>query len=196
MLIRKLHLLPASLLGILLGFAFFAISAAAQTTAPNEWTWVAGNGAGSSNPINRLGASSWTDHNGNLWLYGGYYYTTNQYCTCVTADLDDLWMFAPSTHQWTFISGINNEGLNTPGSYGTLGTPASSNTPGSRDSAVSWTDSSGNLWLFGGSYTSAGYFLNDLWEFNPSTQDWVWMGGAVHCRLAAWQWAHPVCMEH
>ena len=178
MLIRKLHLLSGALLGILLGFAFFAISAAAQTTAPDEWTWVSGNGAGSSNPINRLGSSSWTDHNGNLWLYGGYYYTANQSCTCVTADLDDLWMFAPSTNQWTFVSGISNSGLNTPGSYGTLGTPAPSNTPGGRDSAVSWTDSSGNLWLFGGSYTSTGYFLNDLWEFNPSTQDWVWMGGS------------------
>jgi hypothetical protein len=177
-LIRNLHLPSGSLLGVLLGFAFFAISAVAQTTAPNEWTWVSGNGAGSSNPINRLGASSWTDHNGNLWLYGGYYYTTNQYCTCTTADLDDLWMFNPSTNQWTFISGLENDGLNTPGSYGALGTPASSNNPGGRDSAVSWTDSSGNLWLFGGSYTSSGYFLNDLWEFNPSTQDWVWMGGS------------------
>ena len=39
--------------------------------------------------------------------------------------------------------------------------------------AVSWTDSSGNLWLFGGDgYDAdggAGY-LNDLWEFNPSNQ--------------------------
>ena len=37
-----------------------------------------------------------------------------------------------------------------PGVYGTLGTPAAGNVPGGRFGAVSWTDSSGHLWLFGG----------------------------------------------
>ena len=58
------------------------------------------------------------------------------------------------------------------GVYGTLGTPAAGNIPGGRDGAATWTDSSGNLWLFGGFGFDAngtmGY-LNDLWEFNPST---------------------------
>lgn len=68
--------------------------------------------------------------------------------------------------------------------YGTLGVASASNTPGGRDSAVAWIDSSGSLWLFGGfGYDSAsgtggtsGY-LNDLWEFNPTTNEWTWVGG-------------------
>lgn len=46
---------------------------------------------------------------------------------------------------------------------------------------MGWTDSSGILWLFGGSgYDSAGNFgyLNDLWAFNPSLAQWVWQGGS------------------
>src|SRR5208337_3747457 len=52
--------------------------------------------------------------------------------------------------------------------------------PGSRMWASNWTDSSGNLWLFGGfgfDSTGAAGDLNDLWEFNPSTKQWAWMGG-------------------
>jgi hypothetical protein len=48
--------------------------------------------------------------------------------------------------------------------------------------AASWTDSSGNLWLFGGCWLRCqrGLWLdlNDLWEFNPSTNEWAWMGGS------------------
>ena len=44
-----------------------------------------------------------------------------------------------------------------------------------------WTDSRGNLWLFGGEgYDSIGArgYLNDLWEFNPSTNEWTWVSGS------------------
>jgi N-acetylneuraminic acid mutarotase len=54
--------------------------------------------------------------------------------------------------------------------YGTLGTPATVNIPGSRLDASAWTDSSGNLWLFGGEGFDAngnlGY-LNDVWRYQP-----------------------------
>jgi hypothetical protein len=66
------------------------------------------------------------------------------------------------------------------GVYGTLQTPAAGNIPGDRQGAASWTDSEGNLWLFGGDgIDSAGIwgYLNDLWEFNPSTNEWAWMSG-------------------
>jgi len=68
-----------------------------------------------------------------------------------------------------------------PGVYGILGTPDAANTPGGRDSAATWTDSSGNFWLFGGGgYDANGNYgtLNDLWEFQPSTQIWTWIGGS------------------
>lgn len=37
-----------------------------------------------------------------------------------------------------------------PGKYGSLGTPAVSNLPGGRESALAWIDSGGMVWLFGG----------------------------------------------
>ena len=67
------------------------------------------------------------------------------------------------------------------GVYGTLGVAAASNVPGARNSAVSWIDSSGNLWLFGGygfdSAATEGY-LNDLCEFDQATKEWTWVSGA------------------
>jgi N-acetylneuraminic acid mutarotase len=59
--------------------------------------------------------------------------------------------------------------------------PGAGNTPGSRYEATGWTDSTGNFWLFGGiAYDASGQFgyLNDLWEFNPSVNEWAWMGGS------------------
>ena len=56
------------------------------------------------------------------------------------------------------------------GVYGTLGVAAAGNVPGGRYGPVSWIDSSGNPWLFGGqgfaSIATYGY-LNDLWEYQP-----------------------------
>ena len=69
--------------------------------------------------------------------------------------------------------------------YGTLGQPAAGTTPG-REGASTWTDSSGNFWLFGGGgYDSNGNvgYLNDLWELNPSTREWTWMGGSSTIRI-------------
>ena len=56
------------------------------------------------------------------------------------------------------------------GVYGTEGMPAPANIPGARWDAISWTDSSGNFWLFGGGgYDVNGTddLLNDLWKFTP-----------------------------
>ena len=59
------------------------------------------------------------------------------------------------------------------GVYGTSGVPASGNIPGGRYTASTWTDSGGNLWLFGGwGYDAAGSvgYLNDLWKYQlPQT---------------------------
>src|SRR5690349_15290821 len=71
-------------------------------------------------------------------------------------------------NEWTWQSGTSmfpvtcapsNNYCAQPGVYGTQGTPAPANTPGSRAGSASSTDSQGNLWLFGGSG------MNDLWKF-------------------------------
>jgi N-acetylneuraminic acid mutarotase len=156
----------------------------------NEWAWMGGsNVANASGTYGSLGVAastnvpgvrnfgpvSWTDASGNLWLFGGNGIDS----AATTGDLNDLWKYNITSGQWTWVSGSNLVSQN--GTYGTLNTAAASNVPGARDSAVSWIDASGNLWLFGGEgLDSAGTFgnLNDLWEYTVSTNKWTWKGGS------------------
>ena len=46
------------------------------------------------------------------------------------------------------MSGSNQ--VNQAGTYGVIGQASSTNIPGGREFAVSWIDSSNDLWLFGG----------------------------------------------
>jgi hypothetical protein len=156
--------------------------------------------AASNEPGARLGGVSWTDPSGNLWLFGGSgnvvnpstaciegTSTTTVGCTTTVASvctapapavpslLNDLWQFNTASKQWTWVSG-SNQVLNPTGVYGTQGTSAASNVPGGRNNAVSYADTGGNLWLFGGQdLVSLG--RNDLWEFTPTTSQWVWVNG-------------------
>jgi hypothetical protein len=144
-----------------------------------EWTWMSGsnfhNQSGtygtlgtpstSNVPGGRFGSVSWTDKSGNLWLFGGQ--------GSPNEDLNDLWEY--SAGEWTWMNGSN--GFNQNGTYGTLGAAAAGNVPGARQNAVSWTDKSGNFWLFGGLATGKGHF-NDLWEYSTATGEWTWMGGS------------------
>ena len=153
------------------------------------WTWVSGGdttnavgvygpqGTASVNnaPGARSSAVSWMDKSGNLWLFGGGGYGSN----ATWGELNDLWEFNPTTKAWTWMSGSST--VNSSGVYGALGTAATTNTPAGRGNAVSWIDSGGNLWLFGGlGYGSNGTegCLNDLWEFSPSAKTWTWMNGS------------------
>jgi len=83
------------------------------------------------------------------------------------------------TGPWSWSSGSETNGA--AGVYGTRGVAAAGSVPGARASAVSWTDSAGNLWLFGGTYVDANgnlFYLNDLWQYTPSNGLWTWMSGA------------------
>jgi hypothetical protein len=164
------------------------------------WTWVGGSNVagvkgtygtiGESGPLNTPGArylsTSWTDAQGNLWLFGGYGLDGVSVLP-FTAALSDLWEYNIGTGQWTWKGGYETAGWQ--GNYGTLGVPGPGNLgaanvgniPGSRRGAVAWTDASGNFWLFGGfgfdSQNNRGQ-LNDLWQYNPTTGDWTWESGA------------------
>ena len=145
------------------------IIASAQT----EGQGGAYNGLGATGlPAARLGAAAWTDNAGNFWLFGGS--DGNNF-------LNDLWKYDPSglspsnytttEGQWTWVSG--SALVDQPGTYssGTL-------VPGARTNAVTWTDASGSLWLFGGfGYDGSGNigYLNDLWEFTGG--NWIWVSG-------------------
>ncbi len=166
-------------------------------TGQSEWVSGANvvndQGNTSTTPPSRAYAATWTDRDGNFWLFGGE--GTNSAGT--TYYLNDLWCFTPAyvdsnnnavSHAcnqetasdsvtpvpgkaitagtWTLVSAGTANGS---GAYGTILTPKSTNIPGARLSAQAWADNAGNLWLFGGSgYDSAGTVgsMNDVWRFN------------------------------
>jgi len=150
-----------------------------------EWVWLNGSNTGTTPgvwgtlgvpaagniPSPRSNGVGWIDANGNFWLFGGS--GEDSTGSGGGGDLNDLWEYSPSTNEWTWESGSNIAGAS--GVYGTMGTPSTSNTPGARDGSVSWVDSSGNLWLFGGEVNDS--VSNDLWMFNPTTKAWTWESG-------------------
>jgi N-acetylneuraminic acid mutarotase len=155
--------------------------------ASNQWTWVCGSNTNNQNgvygtlsvpsPVNIPGGkyfpTCWSDASGNMYMFGGYGYST------VSVNyLNDLWKYNPVTNQWTWING--SSGSNATGVYGTLGIASALNIPGSRFSSAGWKDVSGNFWLFGGhGYASINNGeLNDLFKYNPITNQWTWMKGS------------------
>jgi N-acetylneuraminic acid mutarotase len=139
------------------------------------WVWVSGN-----NTINAYGkygtkgvpdvgnypgaqhlAILWGDVQDNLWLFGGQGYTWFPF-----GNLNDLLMFNSTTKLWTWILG--NQLVDDHGIYGTKGVLDDGIYPCGRSGAVSWKDSQGNFWFFGGfgypTMISGGY-LNDLWKY-------------------------------
>jgi len=152
-----------------------------------DWAWITGSNtpnapgvygtqgqaAAANTPGARSNAVTWTDPDGNLWLFGGM--RADPYFSY----FNDLWKFVPSTGLWTWISGANTP--DSVGNYGSQGTASAGSVPGARGSAVAWTDSAGNLWLFGGAgHDSTGLYgdLNDLWEYAPDTGLWTWVSGS------------------
>jgi N-acetylneuraminic acid mutarotase len=150
-----------------------------------NWTWMAGLNTSSSpsgvygtrgvaattnSPGGRYQAVSWVDSSGNFWLFGGLGVDANG----TEEVLNDLWEF--SNGEWTWVSGSTV--VNQPGVYGTPSFPSPTNVPGARSEAVGWSDSFGNMWLFGGDgYAATGSGpLDDLWEY--SNGGWIWQGGS------------------
>lgn len=79
-----------------------------------------------------------------------------------------------STLPTTYGAGIiyNAQHENQLGIYSNIGSnvPFPTPIPGGRWGAATWTDASGNLWLFGGNGNSSNStgLLNDMWEYNTS----------------------------
>jgi hypothetical protein len=151
----------------------------------NQWTWVNGDSVvdvidefgpkGIFSVLNKPGGNmagnAWVDPSGNFWLQGGSGY--------FNAPLPALWKYNPSTNLWAWIASA-------PSIYGDQGIADKKNYPGARYLGLTWTDVSGNFWLFAGSrntsYTGVGGFsvgdlFNDLWKYDPSTNLWSWMKG-------------------
>ena len=151
----------------------------------SDWTWIGGSdqpnqagtygskgvAAAANIPGGREGAVFWSDAAGNRWLFGGWGLDASGN----TGYLNDLWKFDGTA--WTWVGGSNL--VNQAGVYGTRGTTEATSIPGGREGATTWTDASGNQWLFGGAgFDASGnqHYLNDLWKFDGA--DWTWAGGS------------------
>ena len=150
----------------------------------NTWTWVSGSKtsnqaavygtqgteSGSNIPSARFGALSWIQ-NDNLYLFGGQ--------IAASTRVNDLWKFNIASQKWTWISGNNTSNQN--GIYGTKGVSSVQNIPGARQAGIAWTGNDNKFYLFGGDgapYAGPASYLNDLWSFNPSNNEWTWISGS------------------
>jgi len=182
-----------------IAFCLALLSACASKEPPADdqeptdvWTWISGSDQtweagvygqkGVASPGNvpgaRFLAASWSGADGNLWIFGGIGRDAGDF---LETELNDLWKYDPASDRWTWVSGSSYGGQ--PGSYGTKGVAASTNVPGSRYGAVTWTDPGGRLWLFGGvgiAVEEESGELNDLWRFDPATFLWTWISGGDH----------------
>jgi N-acetylneuraminic acid mutarotase len=79
-----------------------------------------------------------------------------------------------SSSKWTWVAG--QSGISHRGVGGTKGTEGATVLPSARFGHIGWTDTAGNLWLFGGDFNNSNR-LNDLWRFNTTTKYWMWKDG-------------------
>ncbi len=132
-----------------------------------------GTGSTSNYPGCRYGGGIAADASGNIWIFSGYGYTSNNY-----GYTNDLWRFVPSTGVWTWMSG--SQSVNIYGVYGTQGTGSTSNYPGSRFIGNLNADNAGNLWVspaYGFAQNNSG-LLNELWKYTISNGQWTWVKGS------------------
>lgn len=181
--------------------------------ATNMWTWIGGStvtmsaavygiiGLPSVNniPSSRSGGAFWTDSQGKFWLYGGTTIGTgySQY----NGVLSDLWKYDPITNEWTWMNGSSTN-LYVPPLWGTIGIASPGNTPGGRTNFGFWKDNNDNLWLFGGTWNNssvAGVF-NDLWKYDISVNQWIWVRGSTNYYWSPYvtpaPWNYPVMCNH
>ena len=104
----------------------------------NNTTWTKLTNVTNAPSVRYGGAVAWKDSSGNAYIFGGF---NGNY-------LNDLWRFNGTS--WFQVTNAD----------GGLGKPSV------RSGAVSWKDSSGNAYVFGGRNAN---YLNDLWRFNGTS---------------------------
>ncbi len=151
-----------------------------------NWVWIGGSNLISpaykaSSPAGRFGSYSWSDPDGDLWMYGGM----EHYAGGTAGFAGDLWHLNSINAAWTLIKG--NRTLDAPPVYGTQVVAASNNNPGGRMRGQAWVGRDGRLWLFGGQLDQKSTPVkkgNDLWVYDPSTAMWKWVTGSSTANAA------------
>jgi hypothetical protein len=165
-----------------LGTATSAVTTVIIDCGHNDWAWFDGpNTANSkgistappppspptfdaSSPGGRRYPATWTDLNGNLWLFGGTGLDLNGAFSPPPVAMNDMWEYVGTQ---SYFGGYGNLWNNL------LVFPAAGPSP--RDGAVSWTDTTadattGDLFLFGG---EGGGFFNDIWRYHIASNAWT-----------------------
>ncbi|HMK18140.1 MAG TPA: kelch repeat-containing protein [Chitinophagaceae bacterium] len=82
------------------------------------------------------------------------------------------------SQEWAWLK--NRTDLYMPGVYTSIGNVNSTNTPGARRDGILWY-ANNSVYLFGGNgfdgLANEGV-LNDTWQYNPQTNNWVWIKGS------------------
>ncbi|MBB6369601.1 kelch repeat-containing protein [Chryseobacterium shigense] len=124
--------------------------------------------------------AQWKDTDGNLWIYGICGKYGNEINSTGYSSVD-LWKFNSSQKKWQWINGNENSFFKSYTgdllNYGTINVENKRNAPGRRIDAMSWIDTNGNLWMFGGQVPQVNSYYQDLWMFNVTSNNWVWKGG-------------------
>jgi hypothetical protein len=176
---------------IVWGFQGTAVAAVTDVTVDcghDDWTWMDGDNTGNqkgsftaltvpppttptqntSTPGGRRYPATWTDLNGNLWLFGGYGYSYDPNFPRQPTFFGDTWEY---TGTQIYFGGFNNL-------WQVVKAEQADTAPDDRWGAVTWTDPSGDLFLFGGANDS--FFYNDLWKFNIATKKWSQIAGGIN----------------
>lgn len=122
-------------------------------------------------PASRQAMMTWSDDDGNLWMFGGSRIAGNHW-----AFYNDLWRYDISENRWYLVP---REGSYLSTDYeNQAGIHSNDNLawPTSREEAVTWKRND-ELWLFGGMGEANQLLrrLNDLWKYDLTTGDWTLM---------------------
>jgi len=153
----------------------------------NEWAWMSGSSSpyptisygtqgvfsDSNHPDGRVAYCTWVDSYNKFWMFGG----------SGNFNKADLWEFDPELKQWAWMSGSNVD--NYTGNAGAQCDTSLSYVPMSRrENTMSWADSCGNIWMYGGYYDPVGGFLSDMWALSTETLAWAWTDGSLFSNLS------------
>ncbi|QLH47345.1 MAG: WG repeat-containing protein [Bacteroidota bacterium] len=165
-------------------FCFLLVMMGLSNAQSGQWVWVSGSSSPNSSgnygvkgvsapgnmPPARYQAAYWIDKQGNYWIFGG--------SEASGFGHNDLWRYSVSTGEWTWMSG-EQTGVNPMGNYGTQGIPSTTNYPPALGFGSNcWTDTAGNLWLFGGFDQSNFINSDNLWRYTITTNEWTWVSGS------------------
>ncbi len=146
----------------------------------NTWTWVTGDSAvdsqgnygimgiasATNEPPARCAYSKWNGKDDNLWFMGGSGFGL----------YNDLWKYDIASTMWSWVNGPNV--VYDTGNYGELCDPLGNNYPPARfENRACWTDNNGNFWMFGGFREGSDFCFNDMWCYNPQSNQWRWVNG-------------------